>query len=202
MKAIPARAQWLLERFGIAQGNAALMGDLVEEYGSGRSALWLWRQTLLAIAAEVTREPRARKPAIMRAVALVLALYLASTFTELYVFNNFVIKKFAGPPSPCGAFCYVYGVLTSFVWPAIVGWVVASTHRAHRAGAVVAYLMLVTIWTALSLCLGYEGLSRSHQVGLFIGWHCLTWACALAGGLLASPRRRMREAADSGRHLV
>jgi hypothetical protein len=199
MKAIPARALWLLERFGIAQGNAALMGDLVEEYGSGRSALWLWRQTLLAIAAAVTREPRDRKRAILRAVALVLALNLAFSFAGLYVFNNFAPRPIRGG---VGAFWYVFGFLTSCVWPAIVGWVVASTHRAHRAGAVVAYLILVTIWAAIRLCNGYEALSRSHQVGLFIGWHCLTWACALAGGLLASPRPRMREAADAGHHCL
>ena len=202
MKAIPARAHWLLERFGIAQGNEALMGDLVEEYSSGRSALWLWRQTLLAIAAAVTREPRARKPAIMRAVALVLALNLAFSLADFYVFNKFVIKSFAGPPSLGDPFWIVYVVLTSFVWPAIVGWVVASTHRTHRAGAVVAYLMLVTVWAAIRLYNGHEWLSRSHEFGNFIGWHCLIWACALAGGLLASPRLRMREAVDAGRHCV
>ena len=193
MKAIPARAQWLLERFGIAQRNAALMGDLVEEYSSGRSALWLWRQTLLAIAAEVTREPRARRPAILRAVALVLALNLAFSFAELYVLNNFALR-----PSGDGALWYVFGVLTSLVWPAIVGWVVASTHPGHRVGAVVAYLILVATWAALRLCIGYQALSRSHEVGPFIGWHCLTWACALAGGLLAE-HDSSRMAGDSVR---
>ena len=197
MKAIPARAQWLLEKIGIAQGNAALMGDLVEEYGSGRSALWLWRQTFLAIAAALTREPRDRKPAILRAVAIVLALNLAWSFANQYAFSTF-----GRPPSGGVAFWYVRGVLNGYVWPAIVGWMVASTHRRHRAGAVVVYLILVATWAALRLCISYEALNRYHMVGTYIGWHCLTWACALAGGLLASPRRRMREAADPGRDLI
>jgi hypothetical protein len=175
MKAIPARAQWLLERFGIAQGNEALMGDLVEEYGSGRSALWLWRQTLLAIAAKVTREPRARKPAILRAVALVLALWFAFSFADFYVFNNFVTEHSAGLPSWGDPFWVVYAVLRKFVWPSIVGWMVASTHRAHRAGAVVAYLILVTIWAAIRLYNSFEGISRSHlELLVVIALYCLT----------------------------
>jgi hypothetical protein len=194
MKTIPAMAGWLLERFGIARGNPALMGDLVEEYSSGRSAWWVWRQTLLAIAAVVTREPRARKPAILRAVALVLGLSLAYSFASLFVTNNFGL-----PPRGGVAFWYVRGVLNGYVWPAIVGWVVASTHRGHRAGAVVAYLILVATWAALRLYISYEALSRYHLVGPFIAWHCLTWACALVGGLLPS-LWRMRESAGSARH--
>jgi hypothetical protein len=46
----PALALWLLDRLGFARGNAPLVGDLLEEFRSGRSALWFWRQTLTVVA--------------------------------------------------------------------------------------------------------------------------------------------------------
>ena len=44
VKQPPAFATWLLKR--AARGNEALVGDLLEEYRQGRSAVWYWRQVL------------------------------------------------------------------------------------------------------------------------------------------------------------
>jgi hypothetical protein len=43
----PALANWLLDRLG---RNAALAGDLLEEFRGGRSAAWYWRQTFVVVA--------------------------------------------------------------------------------------------------------------------------------------------------------
>jgi hypothetical protein len=51
----PVLATWLLKRSGIADGNAPLAGDLLEEFQSGRSAAWYWRQTFMAIATGMCR---------------------------------------------------------------------------------------------------------------------------------------------------
>jgi hypothetical protein len=45
----PRLANWLLNRFGVFRENPPLAGDLLEEFRSGRSAAWYWRQTLIVI---------------------------------------------------------------------------------------------------------------------------------------------------------
>ena len=71
-----ALAEFLLARFGIPQGHESLMGDLVEDYGSGRSALWLLRQTANAITSTVARDIRNHKLLAVRAIATGWALQL------------------------------------------------------------------------------------------------------------------------------
>ena len=46
----PVLANWLLDRLGYTSQNPALAGDLLEEFHSGRSIAWYWRQTLMVIA--------------------------------------------------------------------------------------------------------------------------------------------------------
>jgi hypothetical protein len=45
----PATATWLLELFGPQHNAEVLAGDLLEEFGHGRSRGWYWRQVLEAI---------------------------------------------------------------------------------------------------------------------------------------------------------
>lgn len=56
----PALANWLLNRFGLARQNPPLAGDLLEEFRSGRSAAWFWRQTLVVIFSGLERNGRRR----------------------------------------------------------------------------------------------------------------------------------------------
>ena len=46
----PILADWLLDHLGYTRRNAALAGDLLEEFRNGRSAAWYWRQTFSVIA--------------------------------------------------------------------------------------------------------------------------------------------------------
>jgi hypothetical protein len=56
----PFIGTWVLEHLTFGDHNDALSGDLLEEFQSGRSAGWYWRQVLAAIAASYLREARAR----------------------------------------------------------------------------------------------------------------------------------------------
>jgi hypothetical protein len=54
----PRLANWLLGHLGPARQNPPLTGDLVEEFRTGGSAAWFWRQTLVAILTGLARNVR------------------------------------------------------------------------------------------------------------------------------------------------
>jgi len=58
MRRPPALANWLLARFGSVDDG--LVGDLYQEWSSGRSSAWFWYQTLSAVACATFREIRDR----------------------------------------------------------------------------------------------------------------------------------------------
>jgi len=55
MRKTPLPAAWLLRWLGRDSGDGPLIGDLLEEYGDGKSAVWLWRQMLTAILVKARR---------------------------------------------------------------------------------------------------------------------------------------------------
>jgi hypothetical protein len=65
----PALATWLLNRFHIPQSNPPLAGDLLEEFQSGRSGAWYWRQTVKAIATTLARNARQSRALFPRVFA-------------------------------------------------------------------------------------------------------------------------------------
>lgn len=56
MSRVSRLALWLLRR--LAHRNEPLAGDLVEQFRTRRSVLWLWSQVLLAIAMGSFRQPQ------------------------------------------------------------------------------------------------------------------------------------------------
>jgi hypothetical protein len=58
---VPAAAAWLLKVFKVTENNPPLIGDLTEEFLSGHSRVWLWRQVLAAIVFSIGQEIYAHK---------------------------------------------------------------------------------------------------------------------------------------------
>ncbi|MHB8814992.1 MAG: hypothetical protein ACYDAE_17205 [Steroidobacteraceae bacterium] len=54
----PAIAAWLLSRFAPTRRSESLLGDLFEEYQTGRSPAWYWRETFVALLIAAHRESR------------------------------------------------------------------------------------------------------------------------------------------------
>jgi hypothetical protein len=61
MKPMPsvALATWMVEHVTFGSPNESLSGDLLEEFQSGRTAGWYWRQALTAIAITLSSKSRA-----------------------------------------------------------------------------------------------------------------------------------------------
>jgi hypothetical protein len=76
----PALADWLLERLGGVRQHAALAGDLVEEFRSGRSAAWYWRQTLIAVAHGISGSVGELRPYLL-GLSAAYAVQFAVTLT-------------------------------------------------------------------------------------------------------------------------
>lgn len=49
MREEPTLAAWLLKHFVAKRRSESLLGDLFEEYQSGRTCCWYWRETLVAL---------------------------------------------------------------------------------------------------------------------------------------------------------
>ena len=64
----PRLAVWMLKRFGSGPDNAALLGDLAEQYAEKNSAWWYWRQTLGGIVVTTFKDIRNHKLLTLRAL--------------------------------------------------------------------------------------------------------------------------------------
>ena len=92
----PGVASWILERFAVLDNYAALSGDLTEEYRSGRSAGWYWRQVLVAILVGVWKEILDHKLLTIRAIATgwFVEYWIYFPFGGHYRRSTFVISIF------------------------------------------------------------------------------------------------------------
>jgi hypothetical protein len=71
MRSAQAIAIWLFVRLGL---DVALTGDLLEECERGRSAIWYWRQVLIAVWIGIWGAIRDHKALSWRAVATGFAM--------------------------------------------------------------------------------------------------------------------------------
>ena len=175
MRRPPALANWLLARFGSV--DDALVGDLYQEWSSGRSSAWFWHQTLSAIACAAVREIRCRPR--QTCTALLLGW---STAAVVFLAGDTIADGLAGliwgwnrqnayVDHQWGRF-YVGAVLVAFGAPALSAWLVARLHRKTPAILIV----YVGITFALLLTTGIFLEVVVLRAKPFAMWHPLFYA--------------------------
>ena len=144
----PAGAIWLLNKFGPA--NDALKGDLVEEYGHGRSIAWFWRQVLVAIVVEFGTEIRAHKLLTLRAIITgwaVIYLLDRAIGSTLWKWYGRLLLAQGLTPAFWLSHSYTYAVgLVGCIYGATSGWIVGKCNREHRSAMLLTFLLSVQFW--------------------------------------------------------
>src|SRR6185295_2739018 len=132
----PRTATWLLRLFGCSPDNEAILGDLVEHYGRGRSRFWYSRQVLLAVVGGFYSEVVKNIFLTVRCITagVVLALMLSALLERLVLLHSSVLS-YRFPVlfwilAP--ALCMVSVRLTKFI---------ARLHRQYPRGLVLLYVL-------------------------------------------------------------
>jgi hypothetical protein len=139
----PTLATWLVKRFGVAGCSDPIIGDLLEEYGRGRSRLWYWKQSLAATVFGVYQDIRTHKLlAIRGALTGFVVLFVAGRLVFIF------FAPFAGPE-----FYALHIVLEGGICVA-TAWIVGRLHRPHQSA-------MMFVWFTVMLSLGVPEFSRT-----------------------------------------
>jgi hypothetical protein len=190
----PSTATWLLEHLSSGPSNDSLKGDLMEEYRSGRSGAWYWRQVLMTIAVTFWKEISAHKLLAVRAVAtgwVVWHLY------ALFIGPR-VLIPFARELPLAFRFGPYSGFASWIIWLSVrvaSGWIVGHSHREHRTAMVLMFSASVLLWklqilpwTFSSLVVDAIGDSRyAPYIVSNLTSVILPPVCILIGGLWNTP---------------
>lgn len=104
----PRLATWLLERFAAGPLRESLIGDILEQYASGRSSTWYVRQALMIVfvALVILVHPRPRRwfrAFALGAVTVVMGLVGGTLALDLSAHNWLVVSIHLGAFGYCFA---------------------------------------------------------------------------------------------------
>jgi hypothetical protein len=184
-------AAWLFDRLDL---DVALSGDLMEERERGRSAIWYWRQVLIAVWVGIWGAIRDHKVMALRAVATGFAMEYFFLF--LWEHQGVLFKSHGLPL--ISIVMWIGNLSVVLLTQTTTGWVVARTHRAHHIPMVFVFLTCFFFW--------YFGPQLFWSVRMLVDWDridpavhpyvlytlmisFLTVVSVLFGGILAQPKK-------------
>ena len=136
MRTSHAITLWMFDRLDL---DGALAGDLLEERARGRSALWYWRQVVIAICLVIWRALRDHKLLALRAIAT----GCATNYALMFLCER-LLPQLGLPLGPtASARTWIIGLSLILLIQSLTGWLVARTHRAQAVPMITAF----AIWT-------------------------------------------------------
>ena len=182
----PLVAGWLLERFCPEPG---LAGDLIEEYGRGRSALWYWKQAIVAASIYPFAQILAHKWLAVRAIALGYLIW--------YVFNETllrgVLRPWIGMDSTFDRATYF---LIGYALWMVNGFVIARLHRPYSTAMVLAYVLWACAASVQPIYTLVVSTLDGATDGVSLAWSVFARVAVLitlmSGGVLAVYRDQMK----------
>jgi hypothetical protein len=182
MKSSQAIANWLFDRVGL---DVALTGDLLEERGCMRSALWYWRQILIGVCVGIRDALRTHKVDALRVVAVGFAMQYLGIF--LWARASFNVPDFSLEQWMIQS----WGVLLVGV---MIGWLIAD--REHPLPTVILFMSCMSIWFLGSDLFWVKMVVASvdrptfrPEIVLFFMTFFSENAGLLIGGMLVRPRK-------------
>ena len=166
------RAIRLLERVGIDEG---LIGDLIEQRHAGRSALWLWWQTVMTIVARIRSDLR-RDPTPLWCAAGAVAIALVLPYVWRHVVWDYAVRldvtwypatiDWLARSSPDGVWNLVR-VFRPWSWTSTAAWcaLLASTAWLLVRVRPKERVLILTVFTLSNMAQGLPSLGR-----LFLDW--------------------------------
>ena len=189
----PKLATFLIER--LAGGQPVLLGDLEEEYRSGRSRWWYWREALSVIAWSLIGVTRRHPVKFLRAIA---ALLIANGVAAYIVSAVFLKSLDYLPPG----WIYMRYQIHTVVWMSLsfpicatATWSMARLHPDVRVPAtlVVVALAIPNVMSDVELQRLWANMPEPRFVPYFVRHvlGILVWLAALvAGGMFVPVRLR------------
>lgn len=197
----PVVATWLLEHLRSDKENKSLIGDLIEDFGRGRSNAWYWRQALAAIAVSSCDEVRAHVVIAIKAMVTGWAAQFMLQFVAWGLLSRFHLWLPLYHKLPL---FFGYGIAASLRWLILwspiwigSGWFVGGLYRSRLASMVLVFSTSVLVWKLLRLPwtihLLFDGARDSRylpQLAVELMNLILPSVYIVLGGLLAGISRR------------
>jgi hypothetical protein len=142
----PRFGRLILERLG--PRNDSIVGDLTEEWHAGRSALWYWRQVVVAVAFQIVADARQHWTVVVRGVLtgllvlyalgwIVTAVTAVLTWLMLLHPSGVILMQFQVG--------FLIQMANSFCGSVVAGWVIARLHDRHRAVVILSLVLILGV---------------------------------------------------------
>jgi len=179
---LPFLAAFLLERLGPV--DEELIGDVVEEYQSGRSRLWVWYQVFVAISLNVARTLWGHRR--RAAGGLVLAWLVGGSQEYWFARSIEWVSSHADLSGPAGFLFLSVGIGFSNL---VVGYLIGRVCRPFGPQIAIAYVVSVVPFAVISAvytAAGAPDALRGWVVLWTLGQLCIVGAAAIIGAIVAT----------------